>query len=84
MRDKEREFLNNVVSYQNALIDRFDSVVSGFNQYVGDLPYLYDLNEVTKDSLESIFTNYWIHCNELGNKMVAEAVVGLLKDKGIL
>ncbi|OCR13835.1 hypothetical protein BA918_07770 [Helicobacter pullorum] len=75
MFSKARENLDKVASYQNILIDRFDCVVEGFKQYI------FDLNEVTRYSEASLFTNHWIHCNALGNEICAKKVIEILKQK---
>lgn len=84
MRNKERELLGKVASYQNILIDRFDCVVEGFKQYIGDIPYIFDLNEVIRYSEDSLFTNHWIHCNALGNEICAKKVIEILKQKEMI
>ncbi|MCL9822728.1 hypothetical protein [Helicobacter colisuis] len=84
MRNKERGLLGKVASYQNILIDRFDCVVEGFKQYIGDIPYIFDLNEVIRYSEDSLFTNHWIHCNALGNEICAKKVMEVLKQKEMI
>ncbi|MDA3967574.1 hypothetical protein [Helicobacter sp. WB40] len=84
MRKKEEEFFAKTAIYQNKIIQDTPKLIEYLKSKLYDCEFLYDLNEVTKDSLESIFTNYWIHCNELGNKMVAREVIEFLKNKGEL
>lgn len=68
--------------YYNSIIDSMKLFLDGINGIGFD--FVYDLNEVTKYSKDDIFTNFWIHCNELGNKMVAREVIEFLKNKGEL
>lgn len=49
---------------------------------VQNLDFVFDLNEIIKDCKESLFTNYWIHCNARGNEIVADRILETLKQKG--
>lgn len=84
MRCKEKETLSKTVSYENALIDKFNEIVEGFKRYIGDMPYVFDLNEATKYSKASLFTKNWIHCNALGNEICAKKVIEILKQKEMI
>lgn len=87
MRAKEREHLGNVANYQNRIIDTLvPKLVESLNGEMKARAYdfAYDLNEIIKDSKESLFTNHWIHCNARGNEICAEYVYKILQQRGIL
>lgn len=65
----------------NAIIDRIPELIIDLKQQMGDVDYLYDLNNVTMNSAESLFTNHWIHCNARGNELCAQYVAQVLRQK---
>lgn len=84
MRQKERQDLKHC-AYQNVLIDKYIPLaVQDLKQRVCGMDFVFDLNAVIKRSEESLFTNHWIHCNAKGNKMIAQKVVEILKQKGAI
>lgn len=87
MRAKEKEHLDKVAAYQNEIIDVLvPKLVEDLKReiQVNSYDFVFDLNEVIKDSKESLFTNHWIHCNSKGNEICAKAVAKFLKAQGIL
>ncbi|MDE6044979.1 MAG: hypothetical protein K2F85_05630, partial [Helicobacter sp.] len=87
MRAREREYLSKVANYQNNVIDnqiphliqklKTAAKLRGYN-------FVFDLNEIIKDSTESLFTNYWIHCNARGNALCAQHAAQVLRQKNWL
>ena len=83
MREKERETLQNLAAYQNKMIDEgIKRAIEDLRLKVQNLDFVFDLNEIIKDCKESLFTNYWIHCNARGNEIVADRILEILKQKG--
>ncbi|MDE7255088.1 MAG: hypothetical protein K2N54_02800, partial [Helicobacter sp.] len=84
MRAKEKEHLNNVAAYQNNVIDTLvPKLVEDLKQKIQAHSYdfVFDLNEVIKNSQEPLFTNHWIHCNAHGNALCAQYVAQVLRQK---
>ncbi|WP_181450937.1 hypothetical protein [Helicobacter valdiviensis] len=77
MRNKEKKYYDEVYPDYNRIFDMMKSFVKEISDW--NLPYLYNLNDIIRECKEDIFTNYWIHCNALGNKMCAKKVVEILK-----
>ena len=67
--------------YMNAIIDRIPELIINLKQQMGDVDYLYDLNNATMNSTELLFTNHWIHCNAHGNALCAQYVAQVLRQK---
>ena len=85
MREKERERLKNNVAYQNKMIDEgIKEAIKDLKLKVQNLDFVFDLNEVIKDCKEVIFTKHWIHCNARGNEIVADRILEILKQKGVV
>ena len=84
MRDKER--LNPALVSLNAIVDNYIfDCIDDFNKKTNKLEYCFNLNEIIEGyNRESFFTNHWIHCNAKGNKMIAQKVVEILKQKGAI
>lgn len=70
--------------YMSAIIDRVPELIVNLKQQVGDVDYLYDLNNATMNSTEPIFTNNWIHCNARGNALCAQYAAQVLRQKNWL
>ncbi|MCI5967944.1 SGNH/GDSL hydrolase family protein [Helicobacter sp.] len=86
MRDKERERFNKTSASMNIFVDNYIlNCVKDFKEKAKVLEYCFDLNEIIeKSNRESFFTNHWIHCNAKGNKIIAEKVIEILRQKGAI
>lgn len=80
LREKETvSYMDNYPYYNHIIQDmpNFIEMVKSLG-----LDFVYDLNEATKYIKDDIFTNFWIHCNSLGNKICANYLVEFLRNKG--
>ncbi|EES89376.1 hypothetical protein [Helicobacter canadensis] len=81
MRHKEEKLFNEIFSYYNKIIEQTPEFLTKLKKKAIDCAYLFDLNEVIKENSESLFTNFWIHCNKRGNEIVAQEVFKILSNK---